>query len=162
MLHWLQKTGHRPITLMGGGTGLIGDPSFKSEARPMMTEETIAKNIEGLKVACGPILKYGEGKTDALMVNNAEWLKKINYIEFLRDYGVHFSVNKMLSYDSIKTRLDREYHLSFLEFNYSILQAYDFVELYKRYNCTLQVCGADQWANVLSGIELGRKKENVT
>jgi tyrosyl-tRNA synthetase len=162
MLHWLQKTGHRPITLMGGGTGLVGDPSFKSESRPMMTEETIAKNIEGLKVACGPILKYGTGKTDAIMVNNADWLKNINYIEFLRDYGAHFSVNKMLSYDSVKTRIEREQHLSFLEFNYSILQAYDFVELNKRYGCTLQLCGADQWANVLSGIELGRKKNNLT
>lgn len=162
MLHWLQKTGHRPITLMGGGTGLVGDPSFKSEARPMMTEQKIEANIAGLKQACGPILRYGNTGNDAIMVNNAAWLKKIGYLEFLREYGPHFSVNKMLSFDSVKLRLDREQHLSFLEFNYSLLQAYDFVELYKNYNCTLQVAGADQWGNIVSGTELGRKKLNVT
>jgi tyrosyl-tRNA synthetase len=162
MLHWLQKTGHRPITLMGGGTALVGDPSFKSETRPMMSEETIAANIAGLKQACGPILRYGDAGNGAIMVNNAAWLKKIGYLEFLREYGAHFSVNKMLSFDSVKLRLDREQHLSFLEFNYSLLQAYDFVELYKNYNCTLQIAGADQWGNIVSGTELGRKKLNVT
>lgn len=155
MLHWLQQTGHRPITLMGGGTGLVGDPSFKSEARPMMTEDKIEANIAGLKTACGPILRYGNTGNDAIMVNNATWLKKIGYLEFLREYGPHFSVNKMLSFDSVKLRLDREQHLSFLEFNYSLLQAYDFVELYKNYNCSLQVAGADQWGNIVSGTELG-------
>ncbi len=162
MLYWLQQTGHKPITLMGGGTGMIGDPSFKSEARPMMTEEKIASNIEGIKKAFGSILKYGSGKTDALMVNNADWLKTLGYIDFLRDYGMHFSVNRMLSFDSVKLRLEREQHLSFLEFNYSIMQAFDFVELYKKHGCTLQVAGADQWANIISGVELGRKKQNVT
>lgn len=161
MLYWLQQTGHKPITLMGGATGMIGDPSFRSEDRPMMTEEMIAKNIEGLKKACGPVLKYGSDKNDALMVNNFDWFKKVGYIEFLRDYGVHFSVNRMLSYDSVKTRIEREQHMSFLEFNYSLFQAYDFVELNKNYDCTLQVCGADQWANAISGVELGRKKANL-
>ena len=162
MLYWLQQTGHRPITLMGGGTAMIGDPSFKDKSRPLMTEETIAANMEGIKGVFSDILRYGEGPQDARMVNNADWLKKLNYIDFLRDYGTHFSVNRMLSFDSVKNRLDREQHLSFLEFNYSILQAYDFVELYRQYGCTLQLSGADQWANALSGAELGRKKENIT
>ena len=161
MLYWLQQTGHKPITLMGGATGMIGDPSFRSEDRPMMTEETINANIEGLKKACGPVLKYGDGKNDAQMVNNYDWFKKVSYIDFLRDYGVHFSVNRMLSYDSVKTRIEREQHMSFLEFNYSLFQAYDFVELNKNHGCTLQVCGADQWANAISGVELGRKKDNL-
>lgn len=161
MLYWLQKTGHRPLTLMGGGTGMIGDPSFRDTSRPMMTEEIIENNMNGIKSVFGSLLKYGDGEKDAKMVNNADWLKKLGYIDFLRDYGTHFSVNRMLSFDSVKTRLDREEHLSFLEFNYSIFQAYDFVELYKNYNCTLQLAGADQWANALSGSELGRKKEKV-
>jgi tyrosyl-tRNA synthetase len=161
MLYWLQKTGHRPITLMGGGTGMIGDPSFKDTSRPMMTEEIIQSNMDSIKSVFGSLLKYGTEKTDAVMVNNADWLKNLGYIDFLRDYGTLFSVNRMLSFDSIKTRLDREQHLSFLEFNYSIMQAYDFVELNKNYNCTLQVSGADQWANALSGAELGRKKSGL-
>lgn len=161
MLYWLQQTGHRPITLMGGGTGMIGDPSFKDSQRPMMTEATIQDNMNGIKSMFGSLLQYGGKGTDAVMVNNADWLKTIGYIDFLRDYGTHFSVNRMLSFDSVKTRLDREQHLSFLEFNYSILQAYDFVELYRKHGCTLQVAGADQWANALQGTELGRKKEQV-
>jgi len=161
MLYWLQETGHKPITLMGGGTGMVGDPSFKDSARPMMTEEIIAKNMDGIKSVFADLLKYGSGKNDAVMVNNADWLKNIGYIDFLRDYGPHFSINRMLSFDSVKTRLDREQHLSFLEFNYSLLQAYDFVELNKRYGCTLQVSGADQWANALQGAELGRKKDGL-
>jgi tyrosyl-tRNA synthetase len=161
MLYWLQQTGHRPITLMGGGTGMIGDPSFKDSSRPMMTEEIIQTNMDGIKSVFGSLLNYGSGKTDAIMVNNADWLKNLGYIEFLRDYGTLFSVNRMLSFDSIKTRLDREQHLSFLEFNYSIMQAYDFVELNRNYNCTLQLSGADQWANALSGAELGRKKSGL-
>jgi tyrosyl-tRNA synthetase len=162
MLHWIQKTGHQPISLMGGGTALVGDPSFKDASRPLMTEETIAENIKGLEKAFGAILKYGKGPTDCIMVNNADWLKSLGYIEFLRDYGVHFSVNRMLSFESVKLRLEREQHLSFLEFNYMLMQAFDFVELYKNYGCTLQVSGADQWGNVVNGIELGRKKMNVT
>jgi tyrosyl-tRNA synthetase len=162
MLYWLQQTGHKPITLMGGGTGLVGDPSFKDESRPMIDEQIIAMRIEGLKKAFGPVLRYGSGAKDAIMVNNADWLKGLGYIEFLRDYGSHFSVNRMLSFDSVKLRLEREQHLSFLEFNYMLMQAYDFVELHKRYGCTLQVSGADQWGNVVNGIELGRKKYGVT
>ncbi len=161
MLYWLQQTGHRPITLMGGGTGMIGDPSFKDSSRPMMTEEIIQTNMNGIKSVFGSLLAYGDGKTDAVMVNNADWLRTLGYIDFLRDYGTLFSVNRMLSFDSIKTRLEREQHLSFLEFNYSIMQAYDFVELNTKYNCTLQVSGADQWANALSGAELGRKKSGL-
>lgn len=162
MLYWLQQTGHRPITLMGGATAMIGDPSFKDAARPLMTAETVAANMAGIKGVFGDLLRYGEGKNDAMMVNNADWLYGLGYIEFLRDYGTHISVNRMLSFDSVKTRLDREHHLSFLEFNYSILQAYDFLELHRKYGCTLQVSGADQWANALSGAELARKKENAS
>ena len=161
MLYWLQETGHRPITLMGGATALIGDPSFRDSARPMMTQDTIDQNITGIQQAFGPLLRYGSGANDAVMVNNIDWLQQIGYIDFLRDYGPHFSVNRMLSFDSVKTRLDREQHLSFLEFNYSLMQAYDFVELNKRYGCTLQLSGADQWANALSGAELGRKKAGL-
>jgi tyrosyl-tRNA synthetase len=162
MLYWLQQTGHRPITLMGGGTGLVGDPSFKDESRPMINEDMIAQRIVGLQQAFGPVLRYGTGAHDALMVNNADWLKGLGYIEFLRDYGVHFSVNRMLSFDSVKLRLEREQHLSFLEFNYMLMQAFDFVELHERYGCTLQVAGSDQWGNTVNGVELGRKKKSVT
>lgn len=162
MLYWLQQTGHKPLTLMGGATGLVGDPSFKDESRALIDEKTIASRIANIQKAFGPLFKYGSGKTDAIMVNNADWLKGLGYIEFLRDYGVHFSVNRMLSFDSVKLRLDREQHLSFLEFNYMLMQAFDFVELYKKYGCTLQVSGADQWGNIVNGVELGRKKENVT
>lgn len=161
MLYWLQQTGNKPLTLMGGATALIGDPSFRDTSRPMMTQETIDTNIAGIKTVFGAILKYGDGPTDAVMVNNDDWFKHIGYIELLREYGPHFSVNRMLSFDSVRNRLDREQHLSFLEFNYSILQSYDFLHLYKNYNCTLQLSGADQWANAISGVELARKKEQV-
>lgn len=157
MLHWLQKTGHRPISLMGGGTGMVGDPSFKDEARQLMTVDTIQSNIDSIKQVFSNYLTYGEGPRDALMVNNADWLTKINYLEFLRDVGRHFSVNRMLSFDSVKTRIDREQSLSFLEFNYMILQAYDYVELSKRYDCRLQMGGSDQWGNIVNGIDLGHR-----
>ena len=157
MLHWFQKTGHRPISLMGGGTGMVGDPSFKEEARQLMTVDTIESNIASIKKVFSNYLTYGGGPKDALMINNAEWLRSLNYLEFLRDVGKHFSVNRMLSFDSVKTRLDREQSLSFLEFNYMILQAYDFVELNKRYDCRLQMGGSDQWGNIINGIDLGHR-----
>jgi tyrosyl-tRNA synthetase len=157
MLHWLQATGHRAISLMGGGTGMVGDPSFKEESRQLMTVDTIESNIASIKRVFSNYLTYGEGKKDALMINNAEWLRSLNYLEFLRDVGRHFSVNRMLSFDSVKTRLEREQSLSFLEFNYMILQAYDFVELAKRYDCRLQMGGSDQWGNIVNGIDLGHR-----
>ncbi|CCM75778.1 tyrosine--tRNA ligase [Rhizobium mesoamericanum] len=157
MLHWMQATGHRAISLMGGGTGMVGDPSFKDEARQLMTIDTIESNIASIKRVFSNYLTYGQGPKDALMINNAEWLRSINYLEFLRDVGRHFSVNRMLSFDSVKTRLDREQSLSFLEFNYMILQAYDFVELAKRYDCRLQMGGSDQWGNIVNGIDLGHR-----
>ncbi|MCT6871183.1 MAG: tyrosine--tRNA ligase [Bartonella sp.] len=157
MLHWLQKTGHRPIALMGGGTGMIGDPSFKDEARKLLTIENIDQNIAGIKKVFTHYINFGEGSNDAIMVNNADWLRNLNYIEFLRDVGRHFSVNKMLSFDSVKLRLDREHSLSFLEFNYMILQAYDFVELSKRYGLRMQMGGSDQWGNIVNGIDLGHR-----
>ncbi|QFY60213.1 tyrosine--tRNA ligase [Rhizobium grahamii] len=157
MLHWMQKTGHRPISLMGGGTGMVGDPSFKDDARQLMTIDTIESNIASIKRVFANYLSYGEGPKDAMMINNGDWLRDINYLEFLRDVGRHFSVNRMLSFDSVKTRLDREQSLSFLEFNYMILQAYDFVELNKRYGCRLQMGGSDQWGNIVNGIDLGHR-----
>lgn len=157
MLHWLQKNGHRPIALMGGGTGMIGDPSFKDEARKLLTIENIDQNIAGIKKVFTQYINFGEGSNDAIMVNNADWLRNLNYIEFLRDVGRHFSVNKMLSFDSVKLRLDREHSLSFLEFNYMILQAYDFVELSKRYGLRMQMGGSDQWGNIVNGIDLGHR-----
>jgi tyrosyl-tRNA synthetase len=157
MLHWFQKTGHKPISLMGGGTGMVGDPSFKDESRQLMTVDKIQENINSIQTVFSNYLDYGDGKTDAVMVNNAEWLAKLNYLEFLRDVGRHFSVNRMLSFDSVKLRLDREQSLSFLEFNYMILQGYDFVELAKRYDCRLQMGGSDQWGNIVNGIDLGHR-----
>ena len=157
MLHWMQKTGHRPIALMGGGTGMVGDPSFKDEARQLMTVETIESNIASIKKVFSNYLTFGDGPTDALMVNNGDWLRGLNYLEFLRDVGRHFSVNRMLSFDSVKLRLDRQQSLSFLEFNYMILQAYDFVELNKRHGVRLQMGGSDQWGNIVNGIELGHR-----
>ncbi|WP_024847622.1 MULTISPECIES: tyrosine--tRNA ligase [unclassified Aminobacter] len=157
MLHWMQKTGHRPIALMGGGTGMVGDPSFKDEARQLMTLETIESNIASIKKVFSNYLTFGDGPTDALMVNNGDWLRGLNYLEFLRDVGRHFSVNRMLSFDSVKLRLDRQQSLSFLEFNYMILQAYDFVELNKRHGVRLQMGGSDQWGNIVNGIELGHR-----
>jgi tyrosyl-tRNA synthetase len=158
MLHWLQKTGAgRPIALMGGGTTRVGDPSGKDESRKLLTVEQIEANKASIKGAFSRFITFGEGKTDALMADNAEWLTRLNYIEFLRDVGRHFSVNRMLSFDSVKLRLDREHELSFLEFNYMILQAYDFVELHKRYGTVLQMGGSDQWGNIVNGIDLGRR-----
>ncbi|WP_102830497.1 tyrosine--tRNA ligase [Bartonella bovis] len=157
MLHWLQKTGHRPIVLMGGGTGIIGDPSFKDETRRLLTQDDIAKNIVGIEKVFANYLTFGDGKTGACIVNNAEWLCDLKYLEFLRDIGKHFSVNRMLSFDSVKLRLERENFLSFLEFNYMILQAYDFVELNKRYGLRVQMGGSDQWGNIINGIELGHR-----
>jgi tyrosyl-tRNA synthetase len=157
MLHWFQKTGHRAISLMGGGTGMVGDPSFKEESRQLMTIATIEDNIASIKRSFANYLSYGDGPKDALMINNADWLRTINYLEFLRDVGRFFSVNRMLSFDSVKTRLDREQSLSFLEFNYMILQAYDFVELNKRHDCRLQMGGSDQWGNIVNGIDLGHR-----
>jgi tyrosyl-tRNA synthetase len=157
MLHWMQKTGHRPVALMGGGTGMVGDPSFKDEARKLMTPQTIQENMDGIKKVFSNYLTFGDGPRDALMVNNADWLLPLNYLEFLRDVGRHFSVNRMLSFDSVKLRLDRDQSLSFLEFNYMILQAYDYVELNKRYGIRLQMGGSDQWGNIVNGIDLGHR-----
>lgn len=158
MLRWFQQTGHQPISLMGGGTGMVGDPSFKEEARKLMTIDTIEENIASIKRCFSHYLDYNQGpKGGALMINNAEWLRPLNYLEFLRDVGRHFSVNRMLSFDSVKTRLDREQSLSFLEFNYMILQAYDFVELNQRYGCRLQMGGSDQWGNIINGVDLSHR-----
>ena len=160
-LRRLQQAGHRPILLMGGGTTKAGDPSGKDETRLILTPEKIEENKKSMVAGVQHLLKFGDGPSDALMVDNAEWLDKLEYIPFLREVGKHFSVNRMLTMDSVKLRLDREQPLSFLEFNYSLMQAYDFVELYKRYGCRLQSSGSDQWGNVVSGIDLGRRMENV-
>ncbi len=157
MLRWLQKTGGKPIVLMGGGTTKIGDPSFRAEERPLLTDAQIGQNIEGIKRAFAPYVTFGNAASDAVMVNNAEWLDALNYIGFLRDIGRHFSVNRMLSFESVKSRLDREQSLSFLEFNYMILQAYDFLELNRRYGCLLQMGGSDQWGNIINGVDLTRR-----
>ena len=157
MLRWLQKTGHKPIVLMGGGTTKVGDPSGKDETRRLLGDEEIARNIAGIKSVFGKFLTFGDGPTDAVMPNNAEWLDELRYIPFLREVGRHFSVNRMLTMESVKLRLEREQPLSFLEFNYMILQAYDFVELAKRYGCVLQMGGSDQWGNIVMGVELGRR-----
>ncbi|MGR3491503.1 MAG: tyrosine--tRNA ligase [Shimia sp.] len=157
MLRWLQKTGHKPITLMGGGTTKVGDPSFRADERPLLTAEQIDSNIAGIKRVFANYVTYGDGATDALMLNNDEWLDGLNYLDFLRDIGRHFSVNRMLSFESVKSRLDREQSLSFLEFNYMILQAYDFLELNRRYGCLLQMGGSDQWGNIVNGIDLTRR-----
>lgn len=155
MLRWFQKTGNKPITLMGGGTTKVGDPSFRSEERPLLGPEQIQSNIDGMAQVFARYLDYGDGA--AMMLNNAEWLDGLNYLDFLRDIGRHFSVNRMLSFESVKSRLDREQSLSFLEFNYMILQAYDFLELYRRYGCRLQMGGSDQWGNIVNGIDLTRR-----
>ncbi|MDJ0826673.1 MAG: tyrosine--tRNA ligase [Rhodobacter sp.] len=157
MLRWLQKTGHKPITLMGGGTTKVGDPSGRDSERNLLTPETIAGNIAGIRQVFDKYLTYGGGPSDAIMPNNAEWLDALNYLDFLRDIGRHFSVNRMLSFESVKARLDREQSLSFLEFNYMILQAYDFLELHRRYGCLLQMGGSDQWGNIVNGIDLTRR-----
>jgi len=157
MLHWLQKTGHRPIVLMGGGTTKVGDPSGKDESRQLLSNETIAGNIAGIKKNFASFVKFGDGPTDAILANNAEWLDELQYIPLLRDIGRHFTINRMLTFDSVKMRLDREQPLTFLEFNYMILQAYDFVELARRHGCVLQMGGSDQWGNIVNGIDLGRR-----
>jgi tyrosyl-tRNA synthetase len=157
MLRWLQKTGHKPITLMGGGTTKVGDPSFRSDERPLLGPDQIQANIDGMNKVFARYLDYSDAPNGAIMLNNAEWLDGLNYLEFLRDIGRHFSVNRMLSFESVKSRLDREQSLSFLEFNYMILQAYDFLELNRRYGCLLQMGGSDQWGNIVNGIDLTRR-----
>ncbi|WOI54657.1 tyrosine--tRNA ligase [Parvularcula sp. LCG005] len=157
MLYWLQQTGHRPIVLMGGGTTKVGDPSGKDAQRKLLTPADIESNIAGIKRAFSPFLTFGEGETDAVMVNNDEWLSGLKYVDFLRDFGVHFTINRMLTFDSVKLRLDREQPLTFLEFNYMLMQAYDFFELNERYGCTLQMGGSDQWGNIVNGVELCRR-----
>ncbi len=159
ILRWLQKTGHKPIVLLGGGTSRVGDPSGKDEARKMLSDADVAKNLESIQKLLEQFLKFGTEANDAILVNNALWLENLNYINFLRDYGKFFSVNRMLTQDSVKLRLEREQNLSFLEFNYMVLQAYDFVELNSRYGCSLQIGGSDQWGNIIMGIDLGRKIE---
>jgi tyrosyl-tRNA synthetase len=161
MLHWMQQTGHRPIALMGGGTTRVGDPSGKDESRKILTDADIADNLSGIREVFAKFLTFSGTNNDALMLNNNDWLAPLNYIDFLRDVGRHFSVNRMLSFDSVKLRLDREHELSFLEFNYMILQAYDFVELHKRTGCVLQMGGSDQWGNIINGIDLGRRMMNA-
>ncbi len=160
-LRWYQRCGHKPIALMGGGTTKVGDPSGKDESRQILTEETIAANIQGIKGTFEKFLSFGDGPTDTLMVNNADWLDELEYIPFLREFGKHFSVNRMFSFDSVKLRLEREQPLSFLEFNYMILQAYDFLELSRRDNCVLQIGGSDQWGNIVNGVELGRRVDGT-
>ena len=157
LLRRLQQAGHKPIVLMGGGTGKIGDPSFKEESRKLLTTETIAANVASIQRVFARFLRFGDGPTDAVMVDNADWLDRLEYIPFLRDVGQHFSINRMLGFDSVKLRLDREQSLSFLEFNYMILQAYDFLELSRRAGCRLQMGGSDQWGNIVNGIELARR-----
>ncbi len=159
MLYWFQQTGHRPIALMGGGTTKIGDPSGKDEQRKLLTTDDINANIASIKGVFERFLAFGDGANEALMVNNADWLDKLGYVEFLRDYGVHFTINRMLTFDSVKLRLDRESPLSFLEFNYMLMQAYDFHELLNRYDCALQMGGSDQWGNIINGVELCRRKD---
>lgn len=161
LLRKLQQTGHRPIVLIGGGTTKVGDPSGKDESRKLLDDEQIAANIAGIKQVFSKFLIFGDGKRDALLLNNDDWLASLNYIAFLRDYGRHFSVNRMLSQDSVRLRLEREQNLSFIEFNYMVLQAFDFVELHRREGCRLQMGGSDQWGNIVGGIDLGRRTEGV-
>ena len=162
LLRLYQRSGHKPIVLMGGGTTRIGDPSGKDEARPLLTDADIARNMAGIRQVFAKFLKFGDGPTDAVMVNNADWLDELKYIPMLRDIGRHFSVNRMLTQDSVKLRLEREQPMSFLEFNYAILQAYDFVELARRHDCALQMGGSDQWGNIVAGVDLGRRVVNKT
>jgi tyrosyl-tRNA synthetase len=161
LLYWLQQTGHKPIALIGGGTTRVGDPSGKDESRRIFTEEMIEQNLNGIGAIFSKFLKFEGAGGNAVMANNADWLNKLNYIDFLRDVGKHFSVNRMLAFDSVKMRLERQQELSFLEFNYMVLQAYDFVELHRRHGCILQMGGSDQWGNIVSGIDLGRRMMNA-
>ena len=162
MLHWLQNTGHKPIVLMGGGTTKVGDPSGRDETRKLLNDAQISNNIKNIQQTCSQFLKFGEKDNLAITVNNQDWLDTLEYIPFLREVGQHFTINRMLSFDSVKLRLEREQPLTFLEFNYMILQAFDFLELSKRFNCNLQMGGSDQWGNIINGIELARRIENVT
>ena len=157
MLYWLQQSGNKPITLMGGGTTMVGDPSGKDESRPMRTVEEIEANKASIKTVFSRVLEFGDGAHDAIMVDNADWLLKLGYIDMLRDVGRHFSVNRMLSMDSVRLRLEREQEMSFIEFNYMVCQSYDYVELARRYGCNLQMGGSDQWGNIINGVELGRR-----
>jgi tyrosyl-tRNA synthetase len=161
LLYWLQQTGHRPIALMGGGTTRVGDPSGKDESRRLLADEAINDNLKGIRAIFTKFLKFEDAGGNAVMANNADWLNTLNYIDFLRDVGRHFSINRMLAFDSVKLRLERQQELSFLEFNYMILQAYDFVELHRRYGCILQMGGSDQWGNIVNGIDLGRRLHNA-
>ena len=162
MLKWFQECGHKPITLMGGGTSKIGDPSFKDASRNLMTDETIRENMEHIRTTCfTQFLKYGDGETDAIMVNNDDWLSELKYLDFLRDYGRYFTVNRMISFDSVKTRLERESPLTLLEFNYMVMQGYDFLELYRREGTILQMGGSDQWGNIINGVDLAHKSDQV-
>jgi tyrosyl-tRNA synthetase len=166
LLYWMQQTGHRPVALMGGGTTRVGDPSGKDESRRLLSDEDIKQNLKGIRAIFSRFLRFADqsaksSANDAIMPNNAEWLNTLNYIDFLRDVGRHFSINRMLSFDSVKLRLERQQELSFLEFNYMILQAYDFVELFRRYGCVLQMGGSDQWGNIVNGIDLGRRLHNA-
>ncbi len=161
LLYWLQQTGHRPIALMGGGTTRVGDPSGKDESRRLLTDEAINDNLRGIRAVFTKFLQFEDDGGNAVMANNADWLNTLNYIDFLRDVGRHFSINRMLAFNSVKLRLERQQELSFLEFNYMILQAYDFVELYRRYGCVLQMGGSDQWGNIINGIDLGRRLHNA-
>ena len=157
MIRLFQKCGNKPIILIGGATGQIGDPSGKDKSRPMMTLETLENNKKGIKKSIEKFIKFGNGETDAILVDNYDWWKDVNYIDLLRDIAPHISVNRMLNFESVKIRLEKEEHMSFLEFNYMIFQSYDFYHLYKKYGCTLQLCGGDQWGNVVAGVELVRK-----
>lgn len=159
MLRLLQRSGHKPIVLIGGGTTRVGDPTGKDESRPLLTDARINENIAGIRKAFERFLTFGDGPTDAIMVNNADWLDQLQYIPFLRDFGTHFTINRMLTFDSVKLRLSREQPMTFLEFNYMLLQAYDFVELNRNYNCQLQMGGSDQWGNIINGVELGRRAD---
>ncbi len=162
MLKWFQETGHKPITLMGGGTSKVGDPSFKDQTRNLMTDDVINENIEHIRKTCfSQFLRYGDGPTDAKMVNNDDWLSELKYLEFLRDYGRYFTVNRMISFDSVRTRLERESPLTLLEFNYMVMQGYDFLELYRREGTILQMGGSDQWGNIINGVDLAHKSDQV-
>ena len=160
LLRRLQQAGHRPVVLMGGGTTKVGDPSDKDTQRPLLSNADIASNIAGIKTAFDKFLRFGDGPTDAVMADNAEWLDKLGYVQFLRDYGVHFTINRMLAFDSVKLRLEREQPLTFLEFNYMLMQATDFLELERRFGCTLQLGGSDQWGNIVNGVELIRRVDS--
>jgi len=161
MLRWLQKSGHRPIALMGGGTTKVGDPTDRDQARPLLSESVINANLASIKTTFDRFLKFGNLPTDAIMVNNADWLEKLGYVEFLREFGVHFTINRMLAFDSVRLRLEREQPLSFLEFNYMLMQATDFFELHRRFGCALQMGGSDQWGNIVNGVELVRRVDGA-